>query len=592
VQKMDAAAIAEANGQLINIDVLGAMRRRKWTGGLIAFAGLAATGAAVIFWPPTYRSTATILIEEPDVPADLVKSTVSTFADDRLQVIQQRVMTNQNLNDIIDRFKLYQTALAEKPRSAVVDSLRSKILLEVVSADVSGQPANRQKKRNQATIAFTVSFDSGNPQVAQQVANRLTDLYLSENDRTRQEKAAGTTEFLTEQAQKLYADVQTLEKKLLDLKSTYNGSLPEQFNSNMQMLNQAQNQQMQTSSEIQVLQEKRSFLQNQLAIVTPYTVQTTNGRPNTPQGQLMDLELQYNDLSSKYGTKHPDVIRLQRQIEALKAQMGGGGGAAVATAEYAALQSQLADAQQRYGEQHPEVQRLRRKLAELQQQVGKPSAFTTLVAPQGPPDNPMYLQLQNQLGNVDSELRGAQERANSLDANVQNLQKRVLQTPAIESEYNALRDQYSAALQRYQSFKDKEADAEVAQNMEQQSKGETFSVIEPPELPDLPVSPNRKLLAAAGLVVSCMIAIGVALGLDMLDPRIYEPRSLKAVFGDEPLVAVPYLFTAAETRRHRRHVVAGLAATVVVIAGALYYVDVNVMPLDVIYASILNRYLS
>ena len=42
-------------------------------------------------------STATILIEEPDVPADLVKSTVSTFANDRLQVIQQRVMTSQPL---------------------------------------------------------------------------------------------------------------------------------------------------------------------------------------------------------------------------------------------------------------------------------------------------------------------------------------------------------------------------------------------------------------------------------------------------------------------------------------------------------------
>ena len=73
----------------------------------------------------------------------------------------------------------------------------------------------------------------------------MTDLYLAENDKTRQEKAAGTTQFLGEQAQKLYSDVQGLEKRLLDLRSKYNGSLPEQFAMNTQLLNQAQAQLMQ-----------------------------------------------------------------------------------------------------------------------------------------------------------------------------------------------------------------------------------------------------------------------------------------------------------------------------------------------------------
>src|SRR5574338_1126621 len=101
---MNTAAITDSDDRLINIDVLGALRRRKWIGIAVGVLGVAATSAIVATWPPTYMSTATILIEEPDVPADLVKSTVSTYANDRLQVIQQRVMSSQHLSNIIDQF--------------------------------------------------------------------------------------------------------------------------------------------------------------------------------------------------------------------------------------------------------------------------------------------------------------------------------------------------------------------------------------------------------------------------------------------------------------------------------------------------------
>jgi uncharacterized protein involved in exopolysaccharide biosynthesis len=47
------------------------------------------------FWPATYRSTGTILIEQQEIPEDFVRSAVSSYADQRVQVISQRVMTSQ-----------------------------------------------------------------------------------------------------------------------------------------------------------------------------------------------------------------------------------------------------------------------------------------------------------------------------------------------------------------------------------------------------------------------------------------------------------------------------------------------------------------
>jgi len=568
----------EADDRLINIDVIGALRRRKWYGIAVAVLGAVATVYVVMNLPATYRSTATILIEEPDVPADLVKSTVSNFANDRLQVIQQRVMTTQHLNEIIDRFGLYPTMQLEQPRSAIVANMRNKVTLEVVSADLSGTTPNRNKAQNQATIAFNLSFDHGDPSIAQQVANRLTDIYLAENDRSRQEKAAGTTVFLTEQADKLSADVQNLEKRLLELKSKYNGSLPEQFNFNTQLLNQAQAQLMQNRSDLQILSDKRTFLQNQLALVSPYTPMTANGRPATPQAQLLSLELQYSDMSAKYGAKHPDVIRLQRQIAVLKGQLGQVDNAALDRAKFDTLQSQLNDALLRYGEKHPEVQKLRRQLDELTAAAKSAPQVSTLTAPQGPPDNPVFIQMEAQLSDANAQINGIQARMGTLEANVEELQAKILQTPAIESEYNSLRDQHAAALSRYQSFKDKEADAQVAENMEQQSKGETFSVIEPPQYPDLPVSPNRKLLVAAGLFLSVVVGAALMLALDMLDARIYDARNLLTVFGEMPLVSVPYIKTRKEISSRRWRFAGAASLFVVITIGVTSFIYLKYMP--------------
>ncbi len=579
----------EPESEFRAVDLFHTLLRRKWSGVGVAFVGVCVTVAAALLWPPTYRSTATILIEEPDVPDDLVKSTVSTFADERLQLIQQRVMTNQNLNDIIDRFGLYATALQSRSRSEIVDGMRSKIDLEVVSADLFG-PQNRSNQQSQkASIAFTVSFDHNDPRVAQQVASRLTDLYLAENAQSRQEKAAGTTEFLAQQSQQLLTDVQSLEQKLTAFKSKNAGSLPEQLNINMQILDQVQTQLLQNRRDSSSLAEKRSSLQAQLSQLSPYTPMTSLGQPATPQAQLMSLELQYVDLSAKYGLKHPDVIHLQKQIESLKGQLGTSSDMVSSQAKLSQLQQQLADALQRYGEKHPEVQKLRKQLAELTTDIAKAPSNAVISAPKGPPDNPIYIQLQSELGDTTAQLQGVQAQTASLEAKVKELQARVLQTPAIESEYDSLEQQYEAAVKRYQDFKDKQADAQVAQNMEQQSKGETFSVIDAPQLPDTPVKPNRKLLLLAGAMLSCMLAGAMMLCLEMLDSRVYEPRGLQLVFGEVPLATVPYISTRQERISRRLRAFSIVLAVLILIAGGLAIVHVAVMPLDVLAAAFMNR---
>ena len=88
-------------------DYIGAVRRRLPL--LVAVVISVMEFSILLAWllPPVYRSQAIILIEQQEIPSDLIRSTVTSYADQRIQVISQRVMTSSNLTRIIEDYKLY-----------------------------------------------------------------------------------------------------------------------------------------------------------------------------------------------------------------------------------------------------------------------------------------------------------------------------------------------------------------------------------------------------------------------------------------------------------------------------------------------------
>ncbi len=149
-------------------DYIAVLLRRK---GLLFWPAVAvftvALGVAFVL-PPVYRSTATVLIEQPEIPPDLVQSVVTSYADQRLQVIRQRVMTTQNLIEILDKYGLYADGRKKQPIAKVVEGFRENVRLEMVSANVRD---SRSGRASRATIAFTLSFDHKTPLRTKQIFN-------------------------------------------------------------------------------------------------------------------------------------------------------------------------------------------------------------------------------------------------------------------------------------------------------------------------------------------------------------------------------------------------------------------------------------
>ena len=141
-------------------DVVGILQRRKIPMLLVAVF-IALVGVTLAFTlPASYRSTATILIEEQEIPSDIVRSAITTYADQRIETIKQQIMTRSTLWRIVEQYGLYSSLRKNSPTEEVLARFTKDIRVDVINAKVIDK---RTQSATQATIAFTLAYDGESP---------------------------------------------------------------------------------------------------------------------------------------------------------------------------------------------------------------------------------------------------------------------------------------------------------------------------------------------------------------------------------------------------------------------------------------------
>ena len=220
-------------------------------------------------WPAKYLSRGTILVTSQEIPTNLVQPTVAALANDRIQTIEQRIMTRDNLLAIAKKFRLSRGWEGAASGTELVDFIKKRTDIRPTELNLKGfQNRNQQKPRE--AIAFSVGFEYENPQIATKVANELITMILNEDVRHVQNSdAAETTKFLDQEV-----------KRLEGLLSA-------------------------NDSQISVL--KQSRISNQ----------TTLSQPDDEK-MLTQLKQELVFKSANYSSTHPDIVALKRKITALE----------------------------------------------------------------------------------------------------------------------------------------------------------------------------------------------------------------------------------------------------------------------------------
>lgn len=569
-------------------DLLEIVRRRRrpllWGLGTV----LATTLALALFLPPVYRSMATILIEQQEVPQDLIRSTVTSYADERVQVMSQRVMTSQNLLEIIRRYNLYPREQRRESREKLLERMRDAIHFRLVSADVIDPRSGVPRK---ATIAFTVSFDSQSPDLAVKVANELTSLYLNENITSRTQSAQDTAGFLNTESERLSARVAELEAGLANFKRDNLQSLPDLTPLNMQLLDRTEQQIRDAETELRSLNQQQVFLQAQLAQVRPNSVLVSESgeRILSANDRLKLLRSTLASRQALYAPDHPDILRLEREIEGLQTQGNATLDINDLRRDADRVRGELGAAREKYSAEHPDVKRLERQLTSLESAIVTASAQPPR-APATSGDNPAYVQLQAQLSATVNNQAALQQKVAQLKALREQYERKIASSPVIEQRYRELSRDYEGAQLKYQEVRAKQMEATLAQNLESNRKGERFTLIEPPLPPEEPVSPNRWAILIIGLALALGAAAASAAASESLDTSIRGRKDLAQLWREPPLALVPLLVNDSDRQRlsRRTHIV--LAVSAAGVLASLVLIHVAVRPLDVLWFTLMRRY--
>jgi succinoglycan biosynthesis transport protein ExoP len=571
-------------------DYMGILKRRKLSLLLPAVFIFLVAVALAFGLPATYESKAIILIEEQEIPKDFVRSTISSFAAQQVQVISQRVLTVQNIGTIVEKFKLYQQddSNSRLPSTELAIMFRENMTLDLVSADVidprSGRPT-------EATIAFTLAFSDASAGVTQKITSELVTLFLNENLRERSDQAASTEKFLSSEVVLLNQELLALEQLLADFKTENEGSLPELYQFNLSTLERTQREISDVKQRVQELDKRKIELAAQLTQLSPSSpvVLPSGEVVLSDVDRLKALQSEYRRKAAVYRSNHPDVVRLNREINALQQQLGVETDVNELRRQLQEQNLRLADLRSRYKDSYHEVQTTQAVIADLEKAIrvagSKPA--TTANAPEA--DNPAYILLQTQLDASRSEMTALANKQLELQAKIAHYEGMIKRAPNVEKDYQALLRDYNNATAKYQDVKAKQREAAMSKNLEQKRKGERFTLIEPPALPLDPISPNRPAIIFLGLVLAAGAGLGFALLREAMDGAIQGTRELAAIMGEAPLVVIPYIENTDDLQRHRRVWRVSLAAGLT--GGVLFvlYLHFFFKPLDVLYFVILNN---
>ena len=460
------------------------VKRRFWWILIPALLGPAVGISITYAIKPVYTSKTFVLIEQPKVPDKFVPQVITDQLDARLMTLQEQILSRSRLEPIVERLGLFRDGTAKLSMEDKVGRLRKAIDVKTITPEGSGRVPS----------GFYITASSDSAQKAQQICTEILSMFMDENLKLRQQRAAGTTEFLSEQLQESKRKLDEHDAQLAEFKGKYLGQLPSDEQRNLELLTSTRTRLEALNQELSQAQQQKIIQESAIANLASKRPVQAGTDPSNVEKELASLQAQLASLQSRYTNEHPEVIKVRSQIELLQSQLK----ASTATAQTPARDDSVADS--------PELRQLR-----------------------------VALRL------TEESIKSKRIEQAHLDEQVRSLQSRMQLSPVVEERYKALTRDYETALQFYNELLSKKTQSEMSTDLERRQEGEQFAVMDAPDLPAMPSFPDRIKFGLAGLAAGIVLGIGIALLLEKREHFIRTEEDVLQILGLPLLVGVPVI---------------------------------------------------
>jgi len=481
------------------------VRRRWWILGPLFLGWLIVFASAWII-PPKYTSESMILVEPQKVPEKFVLPNVQVDLQERLQSIQQQVLSRSRLLSIINNLHLYQGLFFSSPDDQILQMHKDITIDLLQTPPVPGKASE--------LTAFKISYVADKPEIARQVNTQIASLFIDENVRASQQQSESTTNFLGSQLTSAAAALAAQEKKNREYEASHMGELPDQLQSNLQILAGAQGQLQGAVDARDKALQQQAYL---TSLATQYdsmgVTESTSAAPLTRTQEIEALRAQLVGLEAKYTPDHPDVKKLKENIAKLES-----------------LQKQDQDA----------------KADQASEDGDKTTASPSQLQAMTP-----VMQIQSQLKANKLEIQGYEARIAKLETKVNEYQARLNATPGRQQELADIMRDYDQSKKNYDDLLGKTMQSSLATNLQRQQEGDQFRIIDPPSLPEKSSFPNRFRFSLFGLAAGLALAFVFGVGTELLDDRIRSELDLADASQLPVLAEIPPLPTDREIAAQR-----------------------------------------
>jgi polysaccharide biosynthesis transport protein len=561
--------------------LLGIVKRRKpWLIWPFVAVVVLTTIVAVVL-PDSFKSTATILIQNQQIPSAMVPSTVTTFAEERIQSISQEVTARTKVLNLVNKYDLLPEKRENLPTEDLVEKIRKRITIQPINAEINKEAKGRPML---LTIAFSLSYEDESARKAQAVTNEIASYFMEKNLESRSKVARGTSGFLEEQLKQEKAHIDQLEERRAEYRKAHLEELPEFTALNMQKLEKLNANISDLHMQIRTLESQRATLRGQMALVDPYAGGT--GRTMSPSERLQQAQLERAQLLSKYSDKHPLVQAKNQEVALLEGDVKGTAKPDQMVGQLRELEGKLAGLQGKYTDLHPEVQSVKREIEKVKREMSSAQGRKGAGGRVEAATNPAYVGLKADLEKIDVSIGSYKAEIARLDAQMKDVYAKLQAMPEVAKDYNEVETEYQIAKAHYNEIQQKLLAARTSQGMEEEQLGESFNVVEPAFLPEKPFKPNRLAIALIGVVLGIGFSVGAAALREFSDQTVRDVDAVETLAGVPVLSVIPRIVTREELIRAKRRRMAGAATAAVALVVAVAAFHYLVMDLYVFYAKV------
>ncbi|MEO8700225.1 MAG: hypothetical protein ABI867_09280 [Kofleriaceae bacterium] len=452
------------------VDLAQKTLRYWWLIAIFAFVGGGLSFAFAMLKARSYQSWSTLFYQER-IQSQLLSPNREEIAQRNIaEKYRELLIARPQLEQIINDPKLNPFG-AENDPDLALDRLRNLVKLEARGGN-----------------AFRIVYTDSDPERSRQIVEKLTKLLQDKDETLRNEQARATVEFVTTQKE---ASAKELRKQELAL-AEFLAKHPE-F---------AQDTQAgQEGASIRAIRDKK---------------------PATPTGnpKLYALERQKQRIQARLDAP-PDAPPIRVPTPPSAERIAAEAQVQEAQRELASANRELEDSLSKFTDRHPTTLKAQERVASAQQrlrhaQAAVPPDAETVVAPASAEDR---VKLQKELQKLEGQIADLQRSGGKTTPTIEQGTNWVVQ---LETQHADLRRAVAEQRERVNSLADSVFRAQIDANQKLAEAGGRLSVVDPAFKPVRPSGPGKTIFLAAGMILFLGLGVGLAIGMAVIDDRLYR----------------------------------------------------------------------